>query len=51
MNYASRSDMHRDNMQKQRRQCELEHAAQLESDLIEDGGATFAMVTIQPAYS
>ncbi|XP_073998260.1 glycine receptor alpha 1 isoform X2 [Rhodnius prolixus] len=43
VNYASRSDMHRDNMQKQRRQCELEHAAQLESDLLEDGGATFAM--------
>lgn len=43
VNYASRSDMHRDNMQKQRRQCELEHTAQLESDLLEDGGATFAM--------
>ncbi|KAF6199641.1 hypothetical protein GE061_005939 [Apolygus lucorum] len=44
VNYASRSDMHRDNMQKQRRQqCELEHAAQLESELLEDGGATFAM--------
>ncbi|XP_075223267.1 glycine receptor alpha 1 isoform X2 [Lycorma delicatula] len=45
VNYASRSDMHRDNMQKQRRQCELEHAAQLEAaaDLLQDGGATFAM--------
>ncbi|KAL1122563.1 hypothetical protein AAG570_002893 [Ranatra chinensis] len=43
VNYASRSDMHRDNLQKQRRKCELEHAAQLESDLLEDGGATFAM--------
>ncbi|XP_014241092.1 glutamate-gated chloride channel isoform X1 [Cimex lectularius] len=43
VNYASRSDMHRDNMQKQRRQCELEHAAQLESELLEDGGATFQM--------
>jgi anionic glutamate receptor len=44
VNYASRSDMHRDNIQKQRRKCELEHAQQLESDLLEDGGATFAMV-------
>ncbi|CAH1390685.1 unnamed protein product [Nezara viridula] len=43
VNYASRSDMHRDNMQKQRRQCELEHGAQIESDLLEDGGTTFAM--------
>nr|CAD7194844.1 unnamed protein product [Timema douglasi] len=46
VNYASRSDMHRENMKKQRRQCELEHAASLEAaaDLLEDGGTTFAMV-------
>uniref|UniRef100_A0A1B6DYL5 Glutamate-gated chloride channel n=1 Tax=Clastoptera arizonana TaxID=38151 RepID=A0A1B6DYL5_9HEMI len=45
VNYASRSDMHRDNIQKQRRQCEIEHQQQLEAtaDLIEDGSATFAM--------
>lgn len=48
VNYASRSDMHRDNITKQRRACELEHAAQLDptADLIEDGGTTFAMVSI-----
>lgn len=47
VNYASRSDMHRDNMKKQRRQCELEHAASMDatSDLIDsDSNATFAMV-------
>jgi anionic glutamate receptor len=46
VNYASRSDMHRENMKKQRRQCELEHAASLEAaaDLLEDGATTFAMV-------
>nr|XP_023018980.1 glutamate-gated chloride channel isoform X2 [Leptinotarsa decemlineata] len=46
VNYASRSDMHRENMKKQRRQCELEHAASLDatSDMIDsDGNATFAM--------
>ncbi|XP_054259408.1 glutamate-gated chloride channel isoform X6 [Macrosteles quadrilineatus] len=47
VNYASRSDMHRDNITKQRRACEMEHAtnAQLDAaaDLLEDGGATFAM--------
>ncbi|XP_069688592.1 glutamate-gated chloride channel isoform X3 [Periplaneta americana] len=45
VNYASRSDMHRENMKKQRRQCELEHAASLEAaaDLLEDGATTFAM--------
>ncbi|KAG8291890.1 Glycine receptor subunit alpha-3 [Homalodisca vitripennis] len=45
VNYASRSDMHRDNIQKQRR-AEIEHAnTQLDAaaDLLEDGGATFAM--------
>lgn len=49
VNYASRSDMHRDNIQKQRRACEMEHAnTQLDAaaDLLEDGGATFAMVSI-----
>jgi anionic glutamate receptor len=46
VNYASRSDMHRENMKKQRHQCELEHAAALEAaaDLLEDGATTFAMV-------
>lgn len=46
VNYASRSDMHRENMKKQRRQCELEYAASLEAaaDLLEDGTTTFAMV-------
>ncbi|XP_021920388.1 glutamate-gated chloride channel isoform X7 [Zootermopsis nevadensis] len=45
VNYASRSDMHRENMKKQRRQYELEHAASLEAaaDLLEDGATTFAM--------
>ncbi|XP_049829943.1 glutamate-gated chloride channel isoform X6 [Schistocerca gregaria] len=46
VNYASRSDMHRENMKKQRRQVELEHAAQLEAAadlLVEDGSTTFAM--------
>ncbi|CAH1153428.1 unnamed protein product [Phaedon cochleariae] len=45
VNYASRSDMHRENMKKQRRQCELEHAASLDatSDLIDTENATFAM--------
>lgn len=47
VNYASRSDMHRENMKKQRRQCELEHAASMDatSDLMDtDSNATFAMV-------
>ncbi|XP_031336503.1 glutamate-gated chloride channel isoform X1 [Photinus pyralis] len=46
VNYASRSDMHRENMKKQRRQCELEHAASMDatSDLMDsDSNATFAM--------
>lgn len=53
VNYASRSDMHRENMKKQRRQCELEHAASMDatSDLIDtDSNTTFAMVRI-PLYS
>ncbi|XP_050313654.1 glutamate-gated chloride channel isoform X2 [Anthonomus grandis grandis] len=47
VNYASRSDMHRENMKKQRRQVELEHAQSLDgaSDMIDtDSNATFAMV-------
>lgn len=46
VNYASRSDMHSENMKKQRRQRELEHAASLEAaaDLLEDGATNFAMV-------
>lgn len=50
VNYASRSDMHRENMKKQRRQCELEHAASLDatSDLIDtESNATFAMVSTE----
>ncbi|KAH1022955.1 hypothetical protein HUJ04_012256 [Dendroctonus ponderosae] len=46
VNYASRSDMHRENMKKQRRQVELEHAQSLDgaSDMIDtDSNATFAM--------
>lgn len=49
VNYASRSDMHRENMKKQRRQCELEHAASMDatSDLMDsDSNATFAMVRL-----
>lgn len=49
VNYASRSDMHRENMKKQRRQCELEHAASMDatSDLIDtDSNTTFAMVSV-----
>lgn len=48
VNYASRSDMHRENMKKQRRQCEMEHAASMDatSDLIDtDSNTTFAMVS------
>ncbi|CAG9759888.1 unnamed protein product [Ceutorhynchus assimilis] len=48
VNYASRSDMHRENMKKQRRQqVELENAQSLDgaSDMIDtDSNATFAMV-------
>ncbi|XP_066155464.1 glutamate-gated chloride channel isoform X3 [Euwallacea fornicatus] len=46
VNYASRSDMHRENMKKQRRQVELEHAQSLDgaSDMIDtDSNTTFAM--------
>jgi len=50
VNYASRSDMHRENMKKQRRQCELEHAASMDatSDLMDtDSNATFAMPLVR----
>lgn len=53
VNYASRSDMHRENMKKQRRQCELEHAASMDatSDLMDsDSNATFAMVFLLFLY-
>ncbi|XP_064106297.1 glutamate-gated chloride channel-like isoform X1 [Macrobrachium nipponense] len=44
VNYASRSDIHREQMKKQRRQWEFEHQAALEADHLEaDGAATFAM--------
>lgn len=48
VNYASRSDMQRESMKKQRRQCELEHAAAMDatSDLIDNDNAAFAMVSI-----
>ncbi|XP_034235441.1 glutamate-gated chloride channel isoform X2 [Thrips palmi] len=43
VNYASRSDMHRENMKKQRAACEaLDHPDP--SDLMEDGNTTFPMV-------
>ncbi|CAN7983046.1 unnamed protein product, partial [Ixodes hexagonus] len=41
VNYASRSESHRQNMQKQKRKWELEHP--MESDHLEDGTTTFAM--------
>jgi len=51
VNYASRSDQHRENVKKQRRQWELEQAAALEAaaavaaaDHMEDGTAVFGMV-------
>ncbi|XP_047489524.1 glutamate-gated chloride channel-like isoform X1 [Penaeus indicus] len=44
VNYASRSDMHREQMKKQRRQWEFEHQAALEAEHLEsDGATTFAM--------
>ncbi|XP_045482290.1 glutamate-gated chloride channel isoform X4 [Harmonia axyridis] len=51
VNYASRSDMHRENMKKQRMQCEMEHGASLDatSDFIDtESNATFAMVKLKP---
>ncbi|OXA43920.1 Glutamate-gated chloride channel [Folsomia candida] len=53
VNYASRSDQHRENVKKQRRQWELEQAAALEAaaavaaaDHMEDGTAVFGMKPI-----
>lgn len=50
VNYASRSDQHRENVKKQRRQWELEQAAALEAaaavaaaDRMEEGTAVFGM--------
>ncbi|XP_052130344.1 glutamate-gated chloride channel isoform X1 [Frankliniella occidentalis] len=44
VNYASRSDMHRENMKKQRAACEaLDHGPD-PGDLMEDGNTTFPMV-------
>ncbi|ODM95389.1 Glutamate-gated chloride channel [Orchesella cincta] len=49
VNYASRSDQHRENVKKQRRQWELEQAAALEAaaaaaaDHLEDGSTVFGM--------
>lgn len=52
VNYASRSDQHREAVKKQRRQWELEQAAALEAaaavaaaDHMEDGTAVFGMVS------
>ena len=51
VNYASRSDMHRENMKKQRRQWEAEQvaleAAAMHADHLEDGNATFNMVSCE----
>jgi anionic glutamate receptor len=46
VNYATRCDMHSENVKKQRHQSELEHAASLEAaaDLLQDGANNFAMV-------
>jgi hypothetical protein len=54
VNYASRSDQHRENVKKQRRQWELEQAAALDAAAavtgngdVEDGnGAMFGMVSV-----
>ncbi|GFG40380.1 hypothetical protein Cfor_01697, partial [Coptotermes formosanus] len=45
VNYATRCDMHSENVKKQRHQSELEHAASLEAaaDLLQDGANNFAM--------
>jgi len=52
VNYASRSDMHRDNIKKQFPPSEMEHSSSIDpsSELLEpDGSANFAMVSI-PRY-
>ncbi|CAL4066506.1 unnamed protein product [Meganyctiphanes norvegica] len=44
VNYASRSDMHRERIKKQRRQWELEHQAAMEAaEQLEEAGNAFAM--------
>ena len=49
VNYASRSDMHRENMKKQRAACEaLDHGPD-PGDLMEDGNTTFPMVRVSIA--
>lgn len=50
VNYASRSDMHRDNIKKQFSPSEMEHSSSIDptSELLEPDGTNFAMVsTIQ----
>lgn len=52
VNYASRSDMHSDNIKKQFPPSEMEHSSSIDpsSELLEpDGSANFAMVSI-PRY-
>lgn len=52
VNYASRSDMHSDNIKKQFPPSEMEHSSSIDpsSELLEpDGSANFAMVSI-PGY-
>lgn len=49
VNYASRSDMHSDNMKKQFPPSEMEHSSSIDpsSELLEpDGSANFAMVSM-----
>lgn len=49
VNYASRSDMHSDNIKKQYPANEIEHSSSIDpsSELLEpDGSANFAMVSI-----
>jgi len=52
VNYASRSDMHSDNIKKQFPTSEMEHSSSIDpsSELLEpDGSANFAMVSV-PRY-
>lgn len=54
VNYASRSDMHSDNIKKQFPPSEMEHSSSIDpsSELLEpDGSANFAMVSISSASS
>ncbi|GBP11635.1 Glutamate-gated chloride channel [Eumeta japonica] len=52
VNYASRSDMHRENMKKTRREMEAAASMDAASDLLDtDSNATFAMVSSQPAHA